>query len=130
MVVASRQILSRLRRVASPPRDPEEIIARSLCHEDPDAITARGPLWTGYRKEARRVIAALGPLLGAPGREPALTALRELVETIDGAGYRDKLGRRLELSGAFHEAREIVNALAPLPDDSTFSASGAVRRRA
>jgi hypothetical protein len=37
----------------------EEIIARALCHDDPDTPTHRGPLWTGFRKEARRVLGAL-----------------------------------------------------------------------
>ena len=39
--------------------DPEEIVARALCREDPDTDTSRGPLWSGYRKDARRVLAAL-----------------------------------------------------------------------
>jgi hypothetical protein len=38
---------------------PEEIVARALCHEDPDTPTHRGPLWTGYRNDARRVLTAL-----------------------------------------------------------------------
>ena len=38
---------------------PEEIVARALCREDPDTPTYRGPLWTGYRKDAQRVLAAL-----------------------------------------------------------------------
>jgi hypothetical protein len=46
-------------RGSSRPDNPEEIIARALCREDPDTPTHRGPLWTGYRKEARRVLAAL-----------------------------------------------------------------------
>jgi hypothetical protein len=39
--------------------DPEEIIARALCREDPETPTHRGPLWTGYRGDARRVLSAL-----------------------------------------------------------------------
>ena|SRR5438067_5362528 len=39
--------------------DPEEIVARALCRDDPDTPTMRGPLWTGYRKDARRVLSAL-----------------------------------------------------------------------
>jgi|GEM_PF-5068729 len=39
--------------------DPEEVVARALCHEDPDRETSRGPLWTMYRKEARRILAAM-----------------------------------------------------------------------
>jgi hypothetical protein len=39
--------------------DPEEVVARALCHEDPDRETSRGPLWTLYRKEARRILAAM-----------------------------------------------------------------------
>jgi hypothetical protein len=46
-------------RASSGRADPEEIIARALCHDDPDTPTHRGPLWTGYRKEARRVLGAL-----------------------------------------------------------------------
>lgn len=38
---------------------PEEIVARALCREDPDTPTHRGPLWTGYRNDARRVLTAL-----------------------------------------------------------------------
>lgn len=37
----------------------EEIVARALCRENPDTPTHRGPLWGGYRKDARRVLAAL-----------------------------------------------------------------------
>lgn len=50
-----------LRRKPSPSPDQscEEIIARALCREDPETPTHRGPLWTGYRKDARRVLAAL-----------------------------------------------------------------------
>jgi hypothetical protein len=44
---------------SSPLNDPEEIVARALCREDPDGRTHRGPLWSGYRKDARRVLAAL-----------------------------------------------------------------------
>jgi len=48
------------RRRPPPASDvPEEIVARALCREDPDTPTSRGPLWTGYRKDARRVRAAL-----------------------------------------------------------------------
>lgn len=38
---------------------PEEIVARALCRESPDTPTHLGPLWTGYRKDARRVLKAL-----------------------------------------------------------------------
>ncbi|MDB5445298.1 MAG: hypothetical protein JWQ97_615, partial [Phenylobacterium sp.] len=49
-----------LRGRSSPaPTGPEEIVARALCREDPDMPTHIGPLWTGYRKDARRVLAAL-----------------------------------------------------------------------
>jgi hypothetical protein len=37
----------------------EEIVARALCREAPDTPTHLGPLWTGYRKDARRVLNAL-----------------------------------------------------------------------
>jgi hypothetical protein len=37
----------------------EEIVARALCREAPDTPTHLGPLWTGYRKDARRVLKAL-----------------------------------------------------------------------
>jgi hypothetical protein len=47
------------RRFTSNADNPEEIIARALCREDPDTPTHRGPLWTGYRNDARRVLAAL-----------------------------------------------------------------------
>jgi len=49
-----------LRRRRRPgPTDPEEIVARALCREDPDSETHRGPLWTMYRKDARRIVSAL-----------------------------------------------------------------------
>jgi hypothetical protein len=51
--------LARDARASSGQADPEVIIARALCRDDPDTPTHRGPLWTGYRKEARRVLAAL-----------------------------------------------------------------------
>lgn len=52
-------LASRARSALSADRSSEEIIARALCREDPDTPTHRGPLWTGYRKDARRVLAAL-----------------------------------------------------------------------
>lgn len=50
--------LARRRRSAAS-TDPEEIVARALCREDPEAETHRGPLWTTYRKDARRILAVL-----------------------------------------------------------------------
>jgi ElaB/YqjD/DUF883 family membrane-anchored ribosome-binding protein len=47
------------RRKHSEISDPEEIVARALCREDPDTPTHRGPLWTGYRGDARRVLSCL-----------------------------------------------------------------------
>lgn len=44
---------------ASAERSSEEVVARALCREDPDTPTHRGPLWTGYRKDARQVLTAL-----------------------------------------------------------------------
>lgn len=46
-------------RSATEPGAPEEIVARALCREAPDTPTHLGPLWTGYRKDARRVLRAL-----------------------------------------------------------------------
>ena len=55
-------------RASTKAEDPEEIVARALCREDPDTPTHRGPLWTGYRGDARRVLAALREAgLLAPG---------------------------------------------------------------
>lgn len=56
-------------KAANAPENPEEIVARALCHEDPDTPTHIGPLWAGYRKDARRVLAALreAGLLNEPG---------------------------------------------------------------
>ncbi|CAN7468967.1 hypothetical protein LJR219_003138 [Phenylobacterium sp. LjRoot219] len=61
------------RPAQSPDQTSEEIIARALCREDPETPTHRGPLWTGYRKDARRVLAALreaGLLVGPTGPTP------------------------------------------------------------
>jgi len=46
-------------RSSAEPDLPEEIVARALCREPPDTPTYRGPLWTGYRNDARRVLKAL-----------------------------------------------------------------------
>lgn len=46
-------------RSSAEPPPAEEIVARALCREAPDTPTYRGPLWTGYRNDARRVLKAL-----------------------------------------------------------------------
>jgi hypothetical protein len=53
------------------------------------------------------------PPVIVPESNPALVVLRDLVAEIEGAGYRDQSGDRLELKAAFRDARDLVYGYPP-----------------